>query len=97
MPLTIVWGVGFGMLPIAMQSWMFGAAPNKLEAVQAVFVSVAQAAIGSGALLGGQVVDHFGVSRALWLGASTSLATAVVVAIGTRALRSRAFAQTQPA
>lgn len=96
-PLTIVWGLGFGMLPIAMQSWMFGAAPNKLEAVQAVFVSVAQAAIGSGALLGGQVVDHFGVSSALWLGASAALATAVVVAIGTRAQRSRTFAPTQPA
>jgi len=96
-PLTIVWGLGFGMLPIAMQSWMFGAAPNKLEAVQAVFVSVAQAAIGSGALLGGQVVDHFGVSSALWLGAAAALATALVVAIGTRAQPGRTFAPTQPA
>lgn len=84
-PLTIVWGLGFGMLPIAMQSWMFGAAPKKLEAVQAVFVSVAQAAIGGGALLGGQVVDHFGVSSALWLGAIAALATAAVMALGARA------------
>ncbi|MFT7773394.1 MFS transporter [Roseateles sp.] len=96
-PLTIIWGLGFGMLPIAMQSWMFGAAPNKLEAVQAVFVSVAQAAIGSGALLGGQVVDHFGVSSALWLGASAALATALVVAVGTRAQGGNTFTPTQPA
>jgi len=79
-PLSIVWGLGFGMLPIAMQSWMFAAAPKKLEAVQAVFVSVAQAAIGSGALLGGQVVDQFGISSALWLGAVSAIATAIVVA-----------------
>jgi len=83
-PLTVIWGLGFGMLPIAMQSWMFGAAPKKLEAVQAVFVSVAQAAIGSGALLGGQVVDNLGISGALWLGAIASLATVAVMALGAR-------------
>lgn len=33
-------------------------------------MSMAQAAIGSGALLGGQVVDQYGVSSALWLGGS---------------------------
>lgn len=81
---TVLWGLGFGMLPIAMQSWMFGAAPQKLEAVQAVFVSVAQAAIGVGALVGGQVVDHSGVHGALWLGAVSSLATAAVMAVGAR-------------
>lgn len=47
----------------AIQSWMFGAALNKLEAVQAVLVSVVQAAIGSGALVGGQAVDHQVVER----------------------------------
>ena len=31
-PLAVIWGLGFGMLPVAMQSWMFGAAPKKLEA-----------------------------------------------------------------
>lgn len=46
-------GPGLWHAPIATQGWIFGAAPNKLEAVQAIFVSVAQAAIGSGALLGG--------------------------------------------
>lgn len=83
-PLVIVWGLGFGMLPIAMQSWMFGAAPQKLEAIQAIFVSVAQAAIGGGALLGGLVVDHFGVTSALWVGAAAALATAAVMAVGAR-------------
>jgi predicted MFS family arabinose efflux permease len=83
-PLTIVWGLGFGMLPIAMQSWMFGAAPNKLEAVQAIFVSVAQAAIGGGALLGGLVVDHLGISSALWTGAAAAIATAAVMWLGAR-------------
>lgn len=83
-PLTVIWGLGFGMLPVAMQSWMFGAAPKKLEAVQAVFVSIAQAAIGGGSLLGGQVVDRLGVAGALWVGAVAALATVAVMAFGAR-------------
>lgn len=86
-PLTIIWGLGFGMLPIAMQSWMFGAAPKQLEAVQAIFVSVAQAAIGGGALLGGQVVDRLGISSALWVGALASLAMVLIMAVAASATR----------
>lgn len=66
------------MLPIAMQTWMFAAAPRQIEAVQAVFVSVAQAAIGVGALAGCVLVDHLGVSGALWFGA----AGAILMALG---------------
>src|SRR5690606_36343654 len=29
----VVWGFGFGMLPIALQSWVFRAAPDRLECV----------------------------------------------------------------
>lgn len=96
-PLTIIWGLGFGMLPIAMQSWMFGAAPKQLEAVQAIFVSVAQAAIGGGALLGGQVADRLGISSALWLGALASLAMMLIMAVGASATRISREAEGAPA
>lgn len=78
--LVVAWGLGFGMLPIALQSWMFGAAPQRLEAVQAMFVSTAQAAIGGGALLGGMLADKVGISGAMWLGALSALAITLVVA-----------------
>jgi predicted MFS family arabinose efflux permease len=84
--LVIVWGFGFGMLPIAIQSWMFGAAPHRLEAVQAIFVSAAQAAIGGGALLGGVLADSFGMGSALWLGAVSTLAITSVI-VGDRSKR----------
>ncbi|HEV7714654.1 MAG TPA: MFS transporter [Steroidobacteraceae bacterium] len=80
-PLVLVWGVGFGMLPIVMQSWMFSAAPHQLESVQAMFVSVAQASIGSGALIGGLMTDRFGVNSVLWLGAAAAFGTATLVAV----------------
>lgn len=82
LPITLLWGLGFGMLPIAMQTWMFSSAPRQIEAVQAVFVSIAQAAIGLGALLGGLLVDHLGVSSAMWLGAIASMLMAAVMGIG---------------
>lgn len=77
--LVLLWGLAWGVLPIAMQTWMFSAAPDRLEGVAALFVSVAQAAIGGGALAGGLAVDHLGVQAAMGLGAAGSLATALLI------------------
>lgn len=71
------WGVGFGMLPVAMQAWLSSAAPNELEGAQAIFVAIAQAAIGAGAFFGGILVNVFGARGALWMGAVCALATTI--------------------
>lgn len=80
-PLILVWGLGFGMQPIVMQSWMFSIAPGELESVQAMFVSAAQASIGTGALVGGLMFDRFGIDSALWLAAATALGTAALFSL----------------
>lgn len=72
----VAWGFAFGMLPIAIQSWIFSAAPDRMESVAALFVAVTQLAIGSGALLGGLIVDHYGVVGALGTGAAGALMAA---------------------
>jgi predicted MFS family arabinose efflux permease len=82
--MVLVWGVAFGMLPIAVQGWLFSAAPDRLESVSAVFVSSAQASIGAGALLGGLIVDHVGLGGAMGLGVAGGLATACLIAASTR-------------
>ncbi|WP_317201681.1 MFS transporter [Janthinobacterium sp.] len=84
LPLVLAWGFGFGMLPLAIQSWMFSVAPGRLESVAAVFVCSAQAAVGCGALLGGLLVDHFGLASALGTGAACALATALLIAAAGR-------------
>lgn len=76
---VMIWGFAFGMMPISIQSWMFSAAPDRLESVAAVFVSLAQAAIGAGALMGGLAVDHIGVQGALSIGAIAALSTAALI------------------
>lgn len=78
--MVIVWGFGFGMLPISMQSLLFATAPDRLEGMQALFTTVAQAAIGAGSLMGGIIVDHVGISGALVTGGVAALATALLVA-----------------
>jgi predicted MFS family arabinose efflux permease len=76
---VLIWGFAFGMLPIVMQTFLFGTAPGHLEGIAALFVSIAQVAIGLGALGGGMVADRYGAQGALWLGAGFALATCVVV------------------
>ncbi len=78
---VVAWGFGFGMLPIAMQTFLFSSAPDRLESIAALFVSIAQLAIGLGALVGGLAVDNFGVPSALWLGAASALLTAGLIAL----------------
>lgn len=83
MPLTIVlvmlWGVGFGLLPAAMQSWLFSLTPGRLEIMGALFVSIGQASIGAGALIGGLLVDHLGVLSAFVVGGVFATMTATLV------------------
>lgn len=79
--LVVLWGVGFGMMPISVQTWIFQAAPHAMESGGAVFVSIVQVALASGALVGGLTVDHTGVSGAMALGGGLALAMAVLIAV----------------
>ncbi|WP_433286598.1 hypothetical protein ACQPZQ_30850 [Pseudonocardia sp. CA-142604] len=75
----VVWGFAFGVLPVAPQTFMFSAAPGRLESASAIFVSVFQLSVGAGALVGGLIVDHSGLEVTLWAGAASTLLAAVLV------------------
>ncbi|MGC1303905.1 MAG: MFS transporter [Caulobacteraceae bacterium] len=77
--LIILWGFAFGALPIAMQGWMLKAAPDEMESASAIFISVLQIGLASGAFLGGVVVDHLGLAATLIGSGSAALATAALV------------------
>ena len=74
-----VWGLAFGAMPIAVQTWMFKAAPNLMEGSGALFVATAQIALASGALVGGVAVDHLGVASAMLVGGVFALACAIAI------------------
>ena len=79
MALVVVWGFAFGGIPICLQTWMFRAAPELMLSTAAVFVSTFQLAIAGGALLGGIVVDDFGLTSLMALGGATAVAAAIVI------------------
>ena len=80
-----VWGLAFGVIPIAITVWMFKAEPDYPEAGQALLVSVVQIALSSGALIGGRIVDNFGLPATMTFGGVLCLIAAAVVLVFVRA------------
>lgn len=82
--LVVIWGIAFGMMPMSVQTWIFQAAPHAMESGGAVFVTTAQIALSSGALVGGLAVDHLGVSSAMVVGGVLALSMAAVALLWAR-------------
>jgi predicted MFS family arabinose efflux permease len=77
-PLTIAlvaaWGLGFGAVPVAAQSWMVRATPANLEGGLALFVSVLQGSLAAGSAAGGVIYDAKGPGGALGVAAAVAAA-----------------------
>jgi predicted MFS family arabinose efflux permease len=83
--LVAVWGLGFGAVPVAAQSWMLRAVPADLEGGLALFVSALQGSLAAGSAVGGIVYDAEGPGGAL-------IVAAVFAALGALTLLGRAGA-----
>ena len=83
--LVATWGLGFGAVPVAAQSWMARAMPDGVEGGLALFVSALQGSLAAGSAAGGIVYDAKGPGGVLVLAAA-------VAAAGSLALLSRAGA-----
>lgn len=84
---VVVWGVAFGLIPMALTAWMMQAVPDAPEAGQALLVSGFQVAIASGALVGGLVVDGWGIASTMLMSAALVLVAAAVIGTLGRAPR----------
>ncbi|MCD0449697.1 MFS transporter [Actinocorallia sp. API 0066] len=82
--LLVLWGLGYGAVPVTLQTWTLRAAPDAPEAASSLYVSVFNLSIALGALLGGFAVDGPGPSSVLWAGALLTL-TALLMALRTPA------------
>ena len=83
--LVAVWGLGFGAVPVAAQSWMVRAMPASLEGGLALFVSALQGSLAAGSAVGGIVYNAEGPGGAL-------IVAAVFAALGALSLLGRAGA-----
>ncbi|MBO2453055.1 MFS transporter [Actinomadura barringtoniae] len=77
--LLLVWGLAFGGVPVAVQTWILRAAPDATESATALNTSMFNLAIALGALFGGLVVDGVSTNGVLWFGAVVSLLTTAAV------------------
>ncbi|WP_405060826.1 MFS transporter [Kribbella sp. NBC_01505] len=66
--LLVVWGLGYGGVPVCTMSMFAAAAPQSREAATVLFTSSFQAVLSMGALLGGLMVDALSVSTAMVAG-----------------------------
>jgi predicted MFS family arabinose efflux permease len=80
--LLIVWGIAYGAVPVASQTWFSRAAPHAPEASSVLFTASFQATISIGALVGGAVLDRSSPSTVMMLGGCT--AALMVLAAGAR-------------
>lgn len=85
--LLVLWGLGYGAVPVCSQTWFARAAPRTPEAASVLFTASFQATIAAGALAGGSVVDHASLHAVMWLGAATALL--VVLAAPVHFVRTR--------
>jgi predicted MFS family arabinose efflux permease len=78
--LLVVWGLGYGGVPVCSMSMFAQAVPRSREAATVLFTSSFQAVLSTGALLGGVMVDAWSVSVAMVCGgACAALAAGVVL------------------
>ena len=65
-----LWGLSYGALPAAMQTWVFTADRIKSEGGSALYISTFQISLALGALVGGRIVDATGVAASMFTGAA---------------------------
>ncbi|MDV5146850.1 MFS transporter [Streptomyces sp. SBC-4] len=82
--LLLLWGLAYGGVSVALQSWSMAAAPDDVEAATGLNVSVFCLAIALGALLGGLLTDAYDLTAVLLAGAALTLAAVPVAALSGR-------------
>lgn len=76
--LVALWGAAFGVVPLALQTWIARAGRESPEAGLALLVSASQIALAAGSLLGGVIADGYGIGIGFALGAVLVFLSAVV-------------------
>lgn len=77
--ILILWGLGYGAVPVTFQTWILNAAPDATEAASPLYVSMFNLSIALGALFGGLAVDSIATSSVLWIGGGLAILTLLVL------------------
>jgi predicted MFS family arabinose efflux permease len=83
--LVLVWGAGFGAVPVAAQTWMAQTMPQTVEGGLALFVSALQGSLAAGSAVGGLLYNAYGTVGPL-------MAATIAGGLGVAALSGRSAA-----
>ncbi|OLF12528.1 MFS transporter [Actinophytocola xanthii] len=78
--LLVLWGLGYGAVPVTFQTWILTAAPTATEAASSLYVSTFNLSIALGSLAGGLTVDTLTATSVLWIGAGLAVLTPLALA-----------------
>jgi len=79
---TLLWGIAWGMLPLALNMWNRQSPDGGGESGSALFIVTAQASIASSSFFGGNLFDAFGLGST-YLAAALLALTSVVILLFT--------------
>ncbi|RFA10563.1 MFS transporter [Subtercola boreus] len=79
--LLALWGMVWGGLPLAMQTWVISAAPAAAEGGLALFVTTIQISIAAGSTAGAVAVSTGGIAVDFWLAGGIAAVGAVTVLV----------------
>ncbi|WP_380280829.1 MFS transporter [Kitasatospora purpeofusca] len=83
----VLWGIAFGVVQLSQITMTLAAAPETFEAAMSLNTMAYNTCIALGALVGGLLADHTGVTSALWFGiVLVGLAVLLRSAAGRRSL-----------
>jgi predicted MFS family arabinose efflux permease len=78
---AVLWGAGFGALPVVISTWLARADPERLESVGGLQTAVFQVAVALGAFVGGLLVDGAGVQTALIGGGVAAVVGSILIVL----------------
>ncbi|RGA73532.1 MFS transporter, partial [Klebsiella pneumoniae] len=67
--LLALWGTGIAIVFVGLQTWLLRSAGAVAQPASAIYVAIFNAAIGTGAFVGGQLIASAGLSEMVWLAA----------------------------
>ncbi|MFB8000703.1 MFS transporter [Nocardia sp. NPDC056000] len=76
--LLTVWGIGYGGIPVILQTWFAAAVPDHAEVSSTLFTASFQATFCAGALAGGLLLDRTSPSTVLVCGGAIAIAVLVI-------------------
>lgn len=82
--LVPLWGLIWGLVPLALQTLTLTATPDTPEASSAMFIAISQLAIAVGAALGGVLVDSAGLTTVFVVSGVIAVGSAVFGSIASR-------------